>query len=113
MNKEQLSRYIKYCEKYCFDETEAPYEWKLFGTLTFQRFLRFSEGRRLFYDWLGEIKKRAPPRSLYWFAVFYHCCSENRPRIHILLCAPDISFQRRRMLRCQDLNGGESPIADY
>jgi hypothetical protein len=114
MNTEQLARYIRRCQK-SFDEIDenAPYEWKVFGTLTFRYFVGHSKTRRIFYRWLAEIRKPVLPHFLNWFAVIAHDRWNNDIHIHVLIGGSKISFQPSWILRWNELSGGDAAISDY
>jgi hypothetical protein len=112
MNKVTLDRYMENCEDCYFDRVDY-FAWKLFATLTFQRSLRFSQCRDIFGDWLRTIEIRAGTPFEYYFAVFEHDCSDTDARFYILLGGSEISFQRRLIIRWQDLSGGDATFDDY
>lgn len=115
MNKEQFDRYIRRCQKKWFDEidVEAPYEWKVFGTLKFQYFIGLPRSRRLFYRWLKETRKPVFPHFLNWFAVIEVDRWNNKIRIHVLIGGSQITYQRSWIARWQGLGGGDVTISDY
>lgn len=114
MNKAQLDRYIRRCQK-SFDEIdhEAPYEWKVFGTLPFRYFIGILKSRRLLYRWLATIRKPMSPHMFSWFAVIELDRWNNDIRIYVLLGGSELSFQPRWILRWQELSGGDATISDY
>jgi hypothetical protein len=115
MNNQQLDWYIRRCQRHGFDEIdeEAPYEWKGFGTLTFEGFIRFPQSRRLFDRWAREIRKPVVPHFLNWFAVIEHDRWGDDVRFHVLVGGSQISFQPHWITLWQDLSGGDGTFSDY
>lgn len=116
MNKQQLERYIRRCQRHGFDEIdeETPYEWKASGTLIIDGDFRpGTPGDRVFYHWLAEITKPVSPRFLNWFAVFEYDQYRSDPRIHVLVGGSGISFRQRWNTCWHDKSGGSATLSVY
>jgi len=114
MKKEELCHYVKGWQK-DFDriDEDAPYEWKVFGTLTPSAYLRFSQSRRTFHRWVTEIRKPVLPHFLNWFAIIEHSRWQDDIRIHVLMGGWKIRFQPSWTSRWKDISGGSSTFFDY
>jgi hypothetical protein len=114
MRKEKLGHCVRTWQE-DFDEIdeEAQYEWKTFGTLTLQGFLRFPQCRRSFDRWAREIRQPIVPSLLNWFAVFEHDRWGYNVRIHVVLGGWETRFQPWWITRWQNLSGGEGTFSDY
>lgn len=114
MNKGELDRFMKRCQKNRFDENddEATYDWKVFGTLTVPVYLSFPQSRRIFYRWVAEIEKLLPHTSniLNWFAVVEHNRWGYYVRIHFMMGGSQLSFEPRCITRWQKLTGGDGTV---
>ncbi len=117
LNSQQLREYMKHCQEWLNridPETEQPYDWKVFGILTFQGFVTPSRARQLFSRWLRGICKEVQPHFFVnWFVVVAHDRWNKETCIHFLLGGSEISYHARWTARWQDLSGGDAAISEY
>jgi len=115
MNKVELDRFMKRCQKDRFDENdnerEASYNWKVFGTLTVPDFLSFRQSRRIFYRWVAKIDK-AFETFVSWFAVIEHNRGGYYVRIHFMMGSSNLSFGPRWITCWHELTGGDGAVFD-
>lgn len=115
MNKQQLRKYLTVWQKDFdeIDEDEGPYEWRVFGTLTFGYFVGLPRSRRLLNRWLREIANPAYPQELNWFAVTELDRWKTDIRIHFLVGGSRINYQPRWIECWHKLSGGKATIFEY
>jgi hypothetical protein len=114
MRKDNLGRYVGGWQKE-FDKVdgEAPYEWKVFGTLTVPAHFGFSQSRRTFHRWAAEMRKPVLPHFLNWFAVIEHSRWQDNIRIHVVMGGWKIRIQPSWTSRWKGISGGSSIFFDY
>jgi hypothetical protein len=116
LDSQQLREYMKQCQETLDSvdpETEEPYEWKVWGVLTFQGFITFSRARQLFSRWLGGIRKEVQPHFVNWFSVVAHDRWNKDTRIHFLLGGRRVAYQARWSVRWKGLSRGDAAISEY
>ena len=113
MNKVELDRFMKRCQKNRFDENddeiEATYNWRVFGTLTVPDYLSFRQSRRNFYRWAAKIEKAFPP-YISWFAVIEHNRWGYYVRIQFMMGQSRLIFEPRFITQWRELTGGDGTV---
>jgi hypothetical protein len=114
MNYTGLNKYLDHLQKeFDAEDREAPYEWKVCGTLTFPFFITPGRAQRKLERWLAKIRRPIEPQFLNWCAVFDYDRWSGGTAIHLLAGGSAVEFNPQWNDSWKEMGGADARFEGY